>query len=706
MNIKKAVAVLLCAIMLFSYSSAMAQTMQNRDTYSGSCGQNTFWSLDTDNGLLEISGSGEIDDYTDTETAPWYEYRSSIKSIRILDGIIRIGNFSFYQCSALKTVSLANTITSIGDSCFRECSNLASIIIPDSVIAIEKDAFYYCQRLGSVIFGNGLNSIGKTAFFCCTSLVSVVFPSSVDIIDNEAFEYCNALNRAVFQETPPSSFGNKVFNGTASDFQILYLPQYVDDWSPTGLPKWKGYNITEISNIFTIIFSGDFNSTQLVPIGWDAVLPVCDTDGEHYLFLKNGDMWLGKDIEEDTTVNVILTHGPSGKCGTISNSEINDNLAWSLDLETGVLRIAGSGQMGNFNSGTIPVAVPWANYTSDICSVIIGEGITSIGNYAFVNCENLTNVSIPEGIESIGASAFTRCLSLESIDLPDGLTSIGTLAFSNCPLLTVISIPGSIQSIGGTIFQYCYALTYIIFHGAPPASFAQQIYKPNAVLFYPSAYASQWAPNGETTYNGLNISPYPIVSFLDTYDDTILSTQEVVPLTSATAPEVPNHYGYTFSGWSGAFNHVVTDTTISTVYDPEPFPVTFTDGLGEIISVQQVPYLAAAVEPQHPVRYGYTFAGWDRDFSCIEEALTVNATWSINEYNVTFYDPVADEIISIQTVVHGGNAVTPLAPQHYGYVFMGWSESALNVTGDMTISAVYEPVLFTVTFTNGFGFCQ
>ena len=99
--------------------------------------------------------------------------------------------------------------------------------------------------------------------------------------------------------------------------------------------------------------------------------------------------------------------------------------------------------------------------SASVASVIIPNGVTSIGAYTFNDCTSLTSVSIPNSVTSIGGNAFRGCSSLTSITIPNSMTSIGSGAFSNCTGLTSVSIPNSVTSIGGNAFQFCTNLNSI-----------------------------------------------------------------------------------------------------------------------------------------------------------------------------------------------------------------------------------------------------
>ena len=171
------------------------------------------------------------------------------------------------------------------------------------------------------------------------------------------------------------------------------------------------------------------------------------------------------------------TIGPSGTCG--------ENLSWTLQLD-GTLSISGTGSMTDFGpSYAENVSVPWAGNRADIKTVVIEEGVTSIGNNAFVACSNLTTVTMPNSLTRIGEHSFENCSNLIDADIPaavseigeyafggckaltevvisDGVTSIADYSFETCISLKKVHIPDSVTSIGRNAFKYCPSLTEIV----------------------------------------------------------------------------------------------------------------------------------------------------------------------------------------------------------------------------------------------------
>ena len=176
----------------------------------------------------------------------------------------------------------------------------------------------------------------------------------------------------------------------------------------------------------------------------------------------------------------VATEIASGTCGAEG-----DNLTWTLDSD-GILTISGTGAMADYafdnSNSTSTITTPWYIYKSNIKSIVIGDGVTSIGNHAFYDCRDaigitipdsvasigdmafascgrLTSIAVPNGIASIGEGAFYYCTGLESIAIPNSVTVIGDYAFRECSNLTSITMPNNIASIGEGIFYRCNSLT-------------------------------------------------------------------------------------------------------------------------------------------------------------------------------------------------------------------------------------------------------
>lgn len=140
----------------------------------------------------------------------------------------------------------------------------------------------------------------------------------------------------------------------------------------------------------------------------------------------------------------------SGECG--------ENLTWTL--EYGVLTIRGEGDMSNYNSYS---DAPWYENKGNIAKVVLEEGVTSIGNFAFYDYSNLTSIEIPSSVKKIGNYTFKDCDNFQKVDIAENsqLTDIGNGAFVWCDKLKEFQLPTSVENIGESAFWSCIGLTTI-----------------------------------------------------------------------------------------------------------------------------------------------------------------------------------------------------------------------------------------------------
>lgn len=141
---------LLLPLMLLCIAVFALALTASAATYSGTCGDNLKWSLNTDTGVLEISGTGAMLSYSSGSPAPWESYYSSIKTVKIAKGVTRIGSEAFRNCYNLTSITIPDSVCGIGYQAFLNCYSLTSITIPDSVWSIEDSIFYGCSRLESI----------------------------------------------------------------------------------------------------------------------------------------------------------------------------------------------------------------------------------------------------------------------------------------------------------------------------------------------------------------------------------------------------------------------------------------------------------------------------------------------------------------------------------------------------------------------------
>ena len=135
-------------------------------------------------------------------------------------------------------------------------------------------------------------------------------------------------------------------------------------------------------------------------------------------------------------------------------------LTWSLDLNNGTLTICDSGDMPNYNYSTN--LAPWHTYRDTITTVIIGDSVANIGDYAFYKCKKLIYITIPNSVARIGVAAFQECSRLTSIIIPDSVKNMGSFVFFQCDNLISATLSKNISSIEEYFFYECHNLSSVI----------------------------------------------------------------------------------------------------------------------------------------------------------------------------------------------------------------------------------------------------
>ena len=230
---RKMLGMFLATVLMFgtfdvTYGATIENTVTTQSTSttivkSGECGENVIYTLDS-NGLLKISGSGNMNDYY-IGNSPFY-LNKNIKEIVIGDGVTSIGDCAFWGCSSLTSIEIPDGVTSIGMSVFDSCSSLTSIEIPVGVTRLKDFVFYGCSSLTSIAIPAGVTSIGSSAFESCSSLTSIAILAGVTSIGESAFKDCSNLNTIYCYK-----------NSTAdkyTDYPSIAKKVYLDDATTTA----------------------------------------------------------------------------------------------------------------------------------------------------------------------------------------------------------------------------------------------------------------------------------------------------------------------------------------------------------------------------------------------------------------------------------------------------------------------------------------
>ena len=475
------------------------------------CGENLTWEFA--DGILTISGTGEMYDYSEDYLAPWSEHCFEITNVTISDGVTSIGSSAFCYCS-VKSITLPFGLKHIGASAFFNCPNIQQINIPDSVEYIDPYAFSCCKGLHTVQLPASLTLISEELFAECDNLRKLSIPDTVTEIGANAFSKCTEFSLtglpSGIQRIGAAAFEN------CGRIEELVLPETLE-------------HIGEAAFTGTVIDKASFEGT---PEKWVAIGGDCGIECE--VTFPNHICDFGSSWQYDThkhwqqcSCNKTQNEGEhtgTGKtcdvCGAVlsealGSGSIDGGLSWSLS-RSGALTISGSGKMPDFSS--VANAAPWDKQKGKIQSAVIESGVQNISAGAFSGCTALEKVSISDtvaqidlnafdgctalaefevaadnkafssdggmlfsagkellrcpvgkaadyavssGTVAIAGGAFKDCSKLESLVIPDSVTAIGKSAFENCAALKRITLPKSITKLEALTFSGCAALAEI-----------------------------------------------------------------------------------------------------------------------------------------------------------------------------------------------------------------------------------------------------
>ena len=210
---------------------------------TGTCGENLVWSLNEDTGVLTITGSGAMEDYTSRSPAPWQEYDFYVDSVVLDDGITHIGDYAFYGLTWLdECPKLPENLQSIGMYAFKSLNITGDLVIPDNVTDIGSYAFNSCGLLTSVQFGSKVQTIGDYAFERCSSLSGdLAIPDSVTEMGYGVFLNCKNLNGQLTLSGNLKTISRSTFEGCGFTGDLV-IPDSVTEITDAAFYNCRNFN--------------------------------------------------------------------------------------------------------------------------------------------------------------------------------------------------------------------------------------------------------------------------------------------------------------------------------------------------------------------------------------------------------------------------------------------------------------------------------
>lgn len=378
------------------------------------------------------------------------------KGIILFDAdVTSLGDWAFSSCHNLTSITLPNSIITLGYSPFQDCKNIKEFngkyaadggrclikdnaiiayasasgteyTIPDGVAVIAARSFWKNENLTNVIIPDSIISIEECAFYYCTNLKSLSIPNSVTTIGESAFGWC-------------------------LDLENITLPKGIKEISSSLFNQCeKLTDITMPDSVVTIQYSAFMNCKSLTNI----IIP--DNVSE----IKRQAFYGCESLLSITIPDSVMTIGDQAFefCDSLKIVDIGSNVSslgnWvfrsCLNIERFTGKYATDGGRCLIKNNEI---IAYANASGN--EYTIPKGVVTIAWDSFYRCNNLTNITIPDSVTTIGSGAFASCTGLTSVIIPDKVTTIEEYAFEYCKNLKTITIGESVETIGVAPFYGC-----------------------------------------------------------------------------------------------------------------------------------------------------------------------------------------------------------------------------------------------------------
>lgn len=346
----------------------------------------------------------------------------SLKTIQIPEAVKTIGAFAFCGCKSLREVSVPTGVEEFADSAFRGCEKLQEIRVPKK---LGRQALAGCKSLTTIVLPEGMETIPESCFANCLALKEVTLPSGLLKIEDNAFCDCVALETIVLP-TGLKEIGASAFLGCSSIIELV-IPETVTTIKDNAFKNCTSLAGVDMPGTVTEFGIDVFTNTPYMKKEF----------GEYVIVGGLLSKYLGTDTEVVIPDNV---------------TAIGENaFAEARQVETIIIpdtvTVIGKKVMGNVYT--------WNDEPKpQLKKLVIGNGVTEIGEEAFSDCERLSEVTFGKGLKVIAPKAFADCTALKKIDLSaTAITTVREGAFCGCYNVKELVLPEAVETIGRDAFS-------------------------------------------------------------------------------------------------------------------------------------------------------------------------------------------------------------------------------------------------------------
>ena len=349
-----------------------------------------------------------------TRINPSAFFNSKADSVTIPNSVKSIG-YRAFENSTLKTLDIPESVTSIETRAFSGMNELTEITIPGTVKKIDEQLFRSCKQLKKVTLSEGIESTGSGSFFDCSKLETVILPESLTSIEQYAFYFCTSLSEIKLPKKLKNISGCAFFGcESLTEITIPESVTTIESESFADCPKLE--NITFMGKKCEI---ADFDST------------ISNTDSGTGTSDYSGTITGYANSTAEEYAKKYNRKFVTMEDEYIGSGQITGDISYTITKD-GLMVIRGQGDLPDVLSSS---DIPWLNRAVAIKHIVIGNGITSIGEMEFLECYNLESITISDTVQKIGSHAFSGCGKLKTIQIPPSVKEIGDSAFMDTPWL-------------------------------------------------------------------------------------------------------------------------------------------------------------------------------------------------------------------------------------------------------------------------------
>ena len=653
---------------------------------------------------------------------------TKLTSVTISNSVTSIGSEAFSGCTGLTSITIPNSVTSIGSEAFSGCTGLTSITIPASVTSIGSKALGSCPGLSSInveegntkydsrdncnaiilsstrtiIFGckntsipNSVTSIGDYAFNGCSSLKSIVIPSNVTNVDSYAFNGCSGLTAATLSDNM-TTIKSYTFNNCSK------LSSVIIGMSVTNI---ESNAFSGCSSLKTVTLNSNAITSKDYTVSSN-IANIFGSQVQEYILGRNISRigaYAFHSCSEVKFIRYLRETPPSGPTSAL------DNICYSVAGGNYALIYIPCGTLSTFRQSW------WSRYFTTyaplkykVTGVVNSEEMGHVFS-PYSECDDLI-AEANEGYHFVqwndGVTENPRHVNITKD------TTFKAIFAINEYVIKWENDDGTTLEVDNSVSHG----TMPIYNGNTPSKSSTEKYTYTFV---------GWTPNvtiatNDTTY----IAKFD--SIINKY--TIIWQNEdgsLIDQTTVEYGQIPAHanpvkqntaeYTYTFAGWTPAVVAVTGNATYKATFSAtkNKYLITFRDENGTELKSEEVEYGVMPIAPADPIKestaqYDYTFAGWTPTIMIVTQAATYTATYTstIREYLVTFLNE-DNTVISSKNYKYGETPVAPADPikqntAEYTYTFNGWDNVIAQVQGPQTYKATYTATKnsYTITWQN------